>query len=95
MLRQERNDDRRVLRTLALVNDRRIGRDQHVEFAEFIGDRSAVEFHSNLTGFGIDLLDVADIASATVDHLVGAALAICPARAQPAPAVAGSFCDPL
>ena len=42
MLGQERDDDRRIFRTLALVDGGGIGGDQHVEFAESIGNWPAV-----------------------------------------------------
>jgi hypothetical protein len=37
------------------VNGRRVGRHQHIELAEFVGDRSAVEGHCELPGIGVDI----------------------------------------
>jgi hypothetical protein len=68
MLGQQRDDDRRVLRTLALVDGGCVGGNQHVEFAESIGDRPAVEGCRDLARIGIDLPDVTDVA--VIDLLV-------------------------
>ena len=62
MLREHRNDDGGILRSLALVNGRRVGWHQHVEFAKSIGDGSTVKAYNDLTSGGINIVDVAYVA---------------------------------
>src|SRR4051812_6366849 len=62
VLRQYGDDHGGILRSLALVDRRRIGQHQRVEFAKPVGDRATVEAGSQLAGFEIDPIDVADIA---------------------------------
>src|SRR5215203_1145141 len=52
VLRHHGNDDGGVLRTLALVDARRIGRDEHVEFAKSVGHGSAVEANGSSPSAG-------------------------------------------
>jgi hypothetical protein len=40
---------------------RRVGRHQHVQFAEPISDGPAIEDHDDLARVGVNILDVADI----------------------------------
>src|SRR5258707_3915763 len=68
MLSHDWNYRGRVFRALALVNGRRIGRYQGVEFTESIGDGLGVEARGEFTGVGIDSADIADVA--IVDVLV-------------------------
>jgi hypothetical protein len=65
MLGEHRDYHGGIFRSLALVNGRRVGRHQHVEFAKAISDRAAVESHSNLTNLGINAMDGADVAVVT------------------------------
>jgi hypothetical protein len=53
---------------LALVNGRRVGRHQHVQFAEPISNGPAIEADNDLARGGVNIVDVADIT--IVDLLV-------------------------
>src|SRR5258708_5326031 len=68
MLSHDWNYHGRVFRALALVDGRRIGRDQCVKFTESIGHGTAIETRGEFTGVGIDSVDIADVA--IVDVLV-------------------------
>src|ERR1700680_1254703 len=68
VLRHDRNDDRGVFRSLALMNGRGIGRPQHGEFTEAIGHDTTVEACGEFVGVGINVVDVADVA--IIDFLV-------------------------
>ena len=68
MLRCDRQNDRRIFRTLGLVDGDRIGQHEAVEFAALIGDLAAVEIDRDLSRLGIDLGDEAEIA--VIDLLV-------------------------
>ena len=61
MLREHRDYDRGIFRSLALMNSRRVGRHQHVEFTESICDGPAIEGNNNLARVGVNIVDVADI----------------------------------
>src|SRR5262249_3261980 len=52
---------RGIFGSLALVNGRRVGRHQHVQFAEFISDGPVIEAHNDLARLGVHIIDVADI----------------------------------
>ena len=62
MLRQDGDDDRGILRALALVNGRGVRRNQGVEFAETTGEHVPVETRGQFTFIGIDIVDIADVA---------------------------------
>jgi hypothetical protein len=62
MLSEHRDDYCRIFRSLALVNGRRVGRYQHVEFPKSIGYGSTVKAYNDLTRVGINIVDVADVA---------------------------------
>src|SRR5215470_2594545 len=68
MLSHDRNDHGRVFRALALVDGRRIGRDQGVEFTEPVSHGTAIETRGEFTGVCIDSVDIADVA--VIDVLV-------------------------
>src|SRR5262249_15121468 len=62
MLSEHRDYHGGIFRALALVNGRRVGWHQHIEFAKAITDRAAIESHSNLTNLGINAIDGANVA---------------------------------
>jgi hypothetical protein len=62
MLSEHRDNYCGIFRSLALVNGRRVGRYQHVEFAKSIGYGSTVKAYNDLTRVGINIVDVADVA---------------------------------
>jgi hypothetical protein len=62
MLREHWDYDRGILRALAFVNGRRVGRHQHVEFAESISDGLAIEVNNDLAHAGVNIADSADVA---------------------------------
>jgi hypothetical protein len=68
MLSEHRDDHGGIFRALALVDSRRVGGHQHVEFAESVSDGPTVKASNDLAGIGVDVLDIADIA--VVDLLV-------------------------
>src|SRR5262249_46672596 len=57
-----------IFRSLALVNGRRVGRHQHIQFAEPVSEGPAIEAHNDLARVEVNITDVADIA--VVDLLV-------------------------
>src|SRR5262249_10603057 len=61
MLRHDRNNHRRILRALTLVNGRRVRRPQHVELAKPVGDGSAIKVDDELALGRIDIIDVANV----------------------------------
>ena len=66
MLRQDGDDDRGILRALALVNGRGVRRNQGVEFAETTGEHVPVETRGQFTFIGIDIVDIADVRRYTI-----------------------------
>jgi hypothetical protein len=62
MLGRNGQDYSRVFGTLRLVDGGRVGKHQAVEFAALVGDIPAVEIDRDLSRFGIDLGDEAEIA---------------------------------
>ena len=68
VLGHDRDNHGRVLRALALMDGRGIGRYQRVELAKAVGDRTAVEAGLKFARVGIDVVDIADVA--VVDVLV-------------------------
>src|SRR5215469_17383043 len=46
-----------IFRPLAFVNGRRVGRHQHIEFAESVLDGTAVEANSNFPRIDVDIVD--------------------------------------
>src|SRR6516162_7183812 len=62
MLREDWDDHGGIFRPLALVNGRRVGRHQHIEFTESVFDGSAVEANSNFPRIDVDIVDGADVA---------------------------------
>src|SRR6516225_6385424 len=68
MLREDWDNHGGIFRPLALVNGRRVGRHQHIEFTESVLDGSAVEANSNFPRIDVDIVDGADVA--VVDLLV-------------------------
>ena len=62
MLSEHRDDYSGIFRALALVDGRGIGRHQHVEFPKSVCDGATVEARNDLTGIGVDVVDIADIA---------------------------------
>ncbi len=68
VLRHYRDDDSWVLRPLAFVNGRSIGRHQRIEFAKPVGDGPAVEAGGEFAVVRADVVDIADVA--VVDILV-------------------------
>jgi hypothetical protein len=57
MLCQDRNHDGGILRPLALVDRRRVCRNEGVEFPEAVANRSTIENGAQFTGIRIDILD--------------------------------------
>jgi hypothetical protein len=64
VLRHDRDHDGRVLRALALVDGRGVGRHQGIKFAKAVSDRSSIETGGKLTFVWIDILHVSDVAVA-------------------------------
>jgi hypothetical protein len=67
MLRSQRNDQDRILGALRLVNGRRVGEQQLVQFGEAVRHRPAIELDDHFRSLGIDLSDNAE--AAVVDLL--------------------------
>src|SRR5262249_40691951 len=67
MLGEHWDYHRGIFGSLALVNGHRVGRHQHVQFAEPISDAPPIEADNDLARLGVNLIDVADI---TVVHLL-------------------------
>jgi len=57
-----RDDDGGLLRALAFVNRRSIGRHQRVEFAKAVSNGTAVKAAVKLARLGVYIVDVADVA---------------------------------
>src|SRR6516225_1809245 len=68
MLGHNGNEHRGVFRALALVDGHRVGWDEHVEFAEPVGHRTAVKAGGEIAGFGVEVLHEAYVT--VVDLLV-------------------------
>src|SRR5689334_797294 len=68
VLGHDRDHDGRVLRALALMDGHGIGRDQRVELAKAVGDRTAVEAGVEFADIGIDVVDITDVT--VIDLLV-------------------------
>src|SRR6516164_1980218 len=68
VLSAERDHDGRVFRTLALVNRRRVGQHQLIEFAKAVGEISAIEVDGELAFLHVDARHDAEVA--VVDLLV-------------------------
>src|SRR5712692_3442393 len=68
VLRRQRNYDGRVFRALALVDGRRVGEHQLVEFAKAVGNFAAIEVDDELAFLHIDARHDAKVA--VVDFLV-------------------------
>ena len=62
MLGEDGDHDCRIFGALTLVNGRRIGRHQGIEFAKAVGDGAAIEAGNQLAGIRVDIVDVADVA---------------------------------
>jgi hypothetical protein len=62
MLRQQRNDHRRIFRALALVDGHGVGRHQGVQLAEGVDNGTSVETGGELAVVGADIQDMADVA---------------------------------
>ena len=59
VLGHDRDNHSRVLRALALMDGRGIGRYQGVELAKAVGDPTAVKAGAEFAGIGIDVVDIA------------------------------------
>jgi hypothetical protein len=63
MLGEHRDDHGLILRALAFVNGRRVCGDEHVELAKSISNGSAIKAQNDLASVGVDIVDIADVAS--------------------------------
>lgn len=74
MLRQNGDDHGRILRALALVHGRCVGRKQRVERPEAVGDDPPVEACRQLVRLRVDVLDIADVTVVDVLVVIPAAI---------------------